>query len=160
MATTNADIVRILGDIASLLEVDEASGFRVRAYRNAADSIRFLDPPLTEMVEKGEPLNDLQDIGPAIAKKIEEIIQTGHLAYLDKLGAESGPGILELLRISGLGPKRVRLLRDTLNIRSPEELLAAAESGALAGVSGFGPKTVTTLLEKLRKKYGEDASAE
>ena len=116
MTLSNKDIAGILDDIGSLLEVEDASPFRVRAYKNAADTIRFFDPPLAEMVTRDEDLTKLEGIGPAIAKKIEEIVQTGKLAYMDKLAAESSPGLLELLRLPGLGPKRVRALRDDLQV--------------------------------------------
>lgn len=145
----NEQIADILDDIGSLLEVDEASPFRIRAYRNAADSIRMLNPPLAEMVAEGKSLTELQDIGPAIAKKIEEIVRTGHLVYVDKLAQESGAGVLELLRIPGLGPKRVRLLRDELSVTSRSELREALESGRVRGLAGFGEKTEERLLRRL-----------
>ncbi len=157
MTSTSADVARVLDSIADLLELDEASPFRIRAYRNAADSLRLLDPPLAEMVAAGGDLTALQDVGQGIAKKIEEIVSRGPAAYLAEFEA-SAPGLLELLRIPGLGTKRVRALRATLGIASVEELREAAESGRLRAVAGFGPKSEESILRGLaRARDGEDA---
>jgi len=154
MAARNSDIAEVLESIANLLEIEDASPFRIRAYRNASDTIRMLDPPLAQMVAAGEDLARLPDIGPAIARKITEIVETGHVAYLEKLTKESSPGLLELLRIPGLGPKRVRALRDGLGIGSLADLERAAEEGRLGEVPGFGAKTQDRLLQRLRKMRG------
>lgn len=151
MDPQNAAIADVLESIANLLEIDDESPFRIRAYRNAADTIRLLDPPLCAMVAAGERLTTVQDIGPAIAKKVEEIVRAGCAVYLEQLEAERSPGLLELLRIPGLGPKRVRALRDGLGISSIDDLRAAAEAGRLSEVPGFGAKTAERLLERLRK---------
>lgn len=156
MAARNSDIADVLESIANLLEIEDASPFRIRAYRNASDAIRMLDPPLAEMVAAGEDLVRLQDIGPAIARKITEIVEIGHVAFLEKLTRERSPGLLELLRIPGLGPKRVRALRDGLGIGSLDDLEQAAEQGRLGDVPGFGAKTQERLLRRLRKMRGAD----
>ena len=150
MPTRSAEIAAILDSIADLLEIEEASGFRIRAYRNSADSIRFFDPPLAEMVAAGSDLTELQDVGPGIAKKIEQIVAEGPDAYRARLEA-SAPGLLELLRVPGLGPKRVRNLRDALGIGSIEGLREAAEQGRLREVAGFGPKTEERILRRLQR---------
>ena len=149
MTTTSADVARVLDSIADLLELDQASPFRVRAHRNAADSLRFLDPPLADLVAAGEDLTALQDVGAGIAKKIEEIVAKGADAYLAELDA-GAPGLLELLRIPGIGPKRARDLR-ALGIASVDALREAAESGRLGEVPGFGPKTVERILRRLAR---------
>lgn len=151
MDPENAAIADVLESVASLLEIDDESPFRIRAYRNAADTIRLLNPPLCAMVERGEDLTTVQDIGPALAKKVEEIVRAGCAAFLERLSTERSPGLLELLRIPGLGPKRVRALRDALGIQSIDDLRAAAESGRLSEAPGFGPRTAERLLERLRK---------
>lgn len=154
MSIDNKQIADILDDIGSLLEVDDASPFRIRAYKNAADTIRLLDPPLADMVARSEDLTELQDIGPAIAKKIEEIVRTGHLEYVERLADESGAGLLELLRIPGLGPRRVRQLRDELGVTSREQLRTALEEGRVRGLPGFGQKTEERLLRRLENAGG------
>lgn len=154
MSIDNKRIADILDDIGSLLEVDDASPFRIRAYKNAADTIRLLAPPLADMVTKGDDLTELQDIGPAIAKKIEEIVRTGHLGYVERLAQESGAGILELLRIPGLGPRRVRQLRDELGVKSRDELRTALEEGRVRSLPGFGQKTEERLLRRVDSDGG------
>ena len=158
MAVPGAEIAAILESIANLLEIDDASPFRIRAYRNAADTIRMLDPPFAQMLADGEPLTDVQDVGPAIAKKIEEILEVGPAAYADKLEKESSPGLLDLLKIPGLGPKRIRVLREALGVSSPDTLRAAIESGRLREVPGFGAKTEEQLLRRLRRFLGDDGA--
>lgn len=147
----NKEIAGVLDDIANLLEIDDESPFRIRAYRNASDTIRFFDPPLAEMVERGEDLTKLEGIGKAIAEKIVEIVQTGKLAFLQRLTEKSSPGLLDLLRIPGVGPKKVRLMREHLGILSIDDLRAAIESGKISEIPGFGAKS----LETLRRRLGE-----
>ena len=140
---------RVLDSIADLLELDEASPFRVRAHRNAADSLRFLDPPLADLVAAGEDLTALQGVGAGLAKKIGEIVTKGPDVYLAELDARA-PGLLELLRIPGIGPKRARALR-AQGVASIDALREAAESGRLGEISGFGPKSVERILRRLTR---------
>jgi len=147
----NDEIADALDKIATLLEIDDASPFRIRAYKNAADSIRLLDPPLAEMVAEGKDLTELQDVGAGIAKKIEEIVALGHAAFVERLGKEGSPGIFDLLRIPGIGPKRVRALRDRLGVTSIESLKAAAQDGRLREVPGFGEKTQERILRRIAR---------
>ena len=156
----NTTIADVLDDIGNLFEIEESGSFRVRAYRNAADFIRFFDPPLAEMVAAGENLSKLEGIGSGIAKRIGEIVADGPDAYRAKLEAEHGPGLLDLLRIPGLGPKRVKSLRDVLAIRSLDDLREALESGRLREVSGFGPKSVEQLRRRLERISEREAERE
>jgi len=149
MPIQNTEIAALLEDVGRLLELDEASPFRIRAYKNAADTVRYLKPALEEMVQSGDDLTQLKDIGPAIALKIEEIVRTGHLEYLNKLAQGSPAGLLSLLQVSGLGPGRVRVLRDKLGVTSVEALRDALDSGRLQGIAGFGIKTEQTLRSTL-----------
>ncbi|MEM7252730.1 MAG: helix-hairpin-helix domain-containing protein [Pseudomonadota bacterium] len=149
MPIQNPKIADFLVDVANLLELDSASPFRVRAYRNAADTVRHLRPDLAGMVEAGDDLTELEGIGGAIADKIEEIVRTGHLAYLDEL-AKGPPGpLLALLRVPGLGPGRVRALREALGIQSIPDLEAALQAGQVRGIPGFGAKSESSLIETL-----------
>lgn len=146
---TNREIARTFEDVARLMELLEESWFKVRAYRNAADTIRGLDEDLSEQVGAGRDLTELRDIGDAIAKKIVELVETGALDYLERLKERAAPGLLEILRIPGLGPKRVRTMWQELGITSLAELRAAAESGRLREAPGFGAKSEEDVLRRL-----------
>jgi DNA polymerase (family 10) len=123
----------------------------VRAYRNAAFTIRTLTRPLAEMVEGGEDLAELHGVGAAIARKIAELVRTGHLAALERLEAREGHELANLLRIPGLGPKRVRQLHQQLGVSSLEELSDAVRSGRVAELPGFGPKSERAILRAVAR---------
>ena len=95
----NERIADALESVATILEVEGANPFRTRAYRNAADGIRYSNDPLAELVAEGKDLTELPDIGAGIAEKITEIVSMGPDAFLEKLALETGPGVLEMLRI-------------------------------------------------------------
>ena len=156
MSTTNADISRALEAIASLMELDEVEPFRVRAYRAAADEILAQPEPVAEWVAAGRDLTELQGVGKGIATKVLEIVQVGRAAYIERLEKETAPGLLDLLRVPGLGPKRVRVIRDRLGLSSPEAVRDAAEQGRLRGLPGFGEKTEANVLRRIRRALGEE----
>jgi DNA polymerase (family 10) len=144
----NAEIARLLGDVADLLEISAANPFRVRAYRNAARTVADHPDPLAELVKQGDfDLTDLPGIGGGIAKEITTLVETGTLPQRQQLVATVPPGLLELLRIPGLGPKRVKLFHDKLKVNSVADLKQALDAGSVAKLAGFGPK----LLEKIRE---------
>jgi DNA polymerase (family 10) len=144
----NAEIARLLGDVADLLEISAANPFKVRAYRNAARTVADHPDPIAELVTAGEfDLTDLPGIGGGIAKEIHALIETGTLPQRQQLVATVPPGLLDLLRIPGLGPKRVKLFHDELKVNSVADLRDALEKGKIAKLPGFGPK----LLEKIRE---------
>ncbi|MFT5050873.1 MAG: DNA polymerase (family 10) [Chlamydiales bacterium] len=155
MPIQNTEIASILEDTGQLLGLDEASPFRIRAYKNAADTVRYLKSSLAEMVDAGEDLTQVKDIGPAIAQKIEEIVRTGRLAYMDELAKGPSAGLLALLRVPGLGPGRVRVLREKLGVSSVEALRAALDAGQVRGIAGFGDRTEQTLRDSLEKLTGD-----
>ena len=143
----NADIGRLLDEVADLLEISAANPFRVRAYRNAARTVRDHPAPLDELVRGGEfDLTDLPGIGGGIAGEISALVATGKLPQRQELAAKIPAGLLDLLRIPGLGPKRVKLLHDTLKVNSVADLGRALKAGKVAKLPGFGPK----LLEKIQ----------
>ena len=156
MTLTNKEIARIFEDVASLMDVEEENPFKIRAYRNAADTILSLPRPLTEIVGAGEKLTDLEGIGKAIAEKISELLDTGELAYLKKLEEATSPGLLDILRIPGIGVGKVRALRNAIGIGSIDELREAAESGKIASLPGFGEKSEQQILDKIRKYEERD----
>jgi DNA polymerase (family 10) len=147
----NAEVAERFERLADLLEIQGANPFRVRAYRNAAQTIRALARRLSEMVEQEEDLSKLFGIGKDLAAKIEEIVETGSLSLLEEVERETGPELADLLRIPGLGPKRARVLHEILGVGSLRELATAARSGAVAALPGFGPKTEQAILAALER---------
>lgn len=154
MAIHNSQVAEIFNGVADLLEIEGANEFRIRAYRNAARSIGNLRTPVADMLEQGRDPAELPGIGDDLAGKIREIVQTGHLGALDDLQKRFHPNILELTRIPGLGPKRIRIL-DRLGINSREKLRMAAEKGRLHRISGFGEKTEKHLLQALEDQAAQ-----
>ena len=117
MAVHNSEIAAIFDEVADLLELEGANTFRVRAYRNSALTLGAMPRSLADMLARGEDLSELPGIGKDLAGKIGEIVRGGKLPALEELRARTPPHIRELLRIPGLGPKRVRILRDDLGIK-------------------------------------------
>ncbi len=143
----NADIARIFEEIADLLEIQEANPFRVRAYRNAARTVGDVRRDLAQAVAGGKKLPKLPGIGADLAAKIEEIAKTGTTQLLEKLHQELPPAITALLRIPGLGPKRVRALHRELEVQSLDELAQAARAGRIRELPGFAAKTEASVLQ-------------
>jgi DNA polymerase (family 10) len=143
----NEDIAVMFEEMADLLEVEEANPFRVRAYRNAARTVRALGRELSEMLAEGRDLTELSGIGKDLAAKIAEIIATGHAEALDKLHKQVPAGLEALLRIPGLGPKRVKALYHDLHIKSAKQLESAAKRGRIRELPGFGARTEQRILE-------------
>jgi DNA polymerase (family 10) len=149
MPVHNEDIAAIFEEMADLLEIEEANPFRVRAYRNAARTIRGLGRDLAQMLARGEDLTRLPGIGKDLAGKIGEIITTGHAAALDQLHKEVPASLEALLKIPGLGPKRVKVLYQVLHIKTLKQLENAARRGRLQQLPGFGGKTEQRILETI-----------
>ncbi len=152
MPIHNADIADIFDEIADYLEIDGENPFRIRAYRNAARTVRGLGTELKDMVERQEELTLLPGIGKDLAAKIHEILETGTAQALRKLQARIPRAVTELLKIPNLGPKRVRVLYHDLNIETGAQLLEAAASGRIRELAGFGAKIEQRILEALEAK--------
>jgi DNA polymerase (family X) len=146
---TNEDIARVFGEIADLLELKEDNAYRVIAYRNAERELRSTGYDIPALLAAGEPLPRMPGIGTELSAKIREIWQTGTSKTLEKLRKDYPPGILDLLRLPGVGPKRVRLFYGKLGIGSLEELERAVRSGRLRSLGGFGAKSEQRLLEAI-----------
>ncbi len=155
MPVHNADIARVFDDIADLLEIGEANPFRVRAYRNAARTIGDLRLDVAGAVAAGKALPKLPGIGKDLDAKIREIVATGTCALLEKLAGELPSAITELLKLPGLGPKRVRLLHDSLGVDTLPQLLEAARKGRIRDVPGFGAKTETRIAAAIEARLGQ-----
>lgn len=110
MPVHNADIAAIFEEIADLLEIEGDNPFRIRAYRNAARTLRDLGREVTSLLETGEDLTELPGIGTDLAAKIQDIVATGTTSLLGKLRKRVPPALTELLHLPGLGPKRVKAL--------------------------------------------------
>src|SRR5579875_2515225 len=146
----NHEIAAILDETADLIEVSEDNFFRVRAYRNAARTIRNHPVALAQMDSR--QIRALPGIGADMAAKIESIIQTGDFQVHRDLAARIPPGLIQLLRLPGLGPKRVQLLNQRLHVRDIDDLKKAVAAGALRSVRGFGPKLERQLSQALAQE--------
>ncbi len=151
MPVHNADIAAVFDEIADLLEIQGENPFRIRAYRNAARQMESMGMPVADMVAKGEDLTELPGIGDDLAAKIREMVETGKCKALEKLRAKFPPTITTLLKLPGLGPKRVKTLYDKLKIKTLEQLKAAAREHRIRELEGFGDKTEATILEALEQ---------
>jgi len=148
----NPDIARLFDEVADLLEIQDANPFRVRAYRNAARTIRDFPEPIADLVRAGtKDLTDIPGIGDDLAEKITDIVTTGELPLRKQLAGKLPAGLLDLLRIPGLGPKRVKLLYKKLKVKSAADLAAALDKGRIQKLKGFGPK----MEEKMRAGLGQ-----
>ena len=144
----NAEIAAAFDELGDLYELDGAVVYRVVAYRNAAKAIRDSAASVEELSRAGR-VEELPGIGRTIAEKITALLETGTIPSAEKLKAKFPPGLVEITRIPGLGPKRARKLYDELGISSLEELKAAAEQQQLRAVAGFGAKAEENILTAL-----------
>jgi DNA polymerase (family 10) len=147
-------VAEILTEIGLLLELKGENPFKTRAYANAARALETLREPL-EQVIAAERLGEIKGIGEALQKKITDLATTGKLVYYEELKASIPAGLVEMLQIPGVGPKKVKALNDNLGIKSVEELEAACKAGKVAVLDGFGEKTQTKILEgiEFRRTY-------
>ena len=159
----NLDIAERFREAAALLEAQDASPFRVRAYRQGAATLSQLDRPVAAVYDEGgrDALETLPNIGSALASAIAEILDTGHWRYLERLEGTMPPGAI-FRQISGIGPELAERIHDALGVDSLEALEAAAHDGRLAEVEGFGDRRLQAVRESLdaklrdRRENGED----
>jgi DNA polymerase (family 10) len=145
----NSDIADVFDRIADYLEIEGENPFKIRAYQNASRTIRGLGPELGDMLASGEELTGLPGIGKELAAKIVEILETGTAQALEKLKQRVPAGVIEMLKIPNLGPKRVSALYHELKIESLTALKDAAETGRIRVLPGFGAKTEQHIREAL-----------
>ena len=139
----------VLSEIAALLELRSENRFKSRAYRGAAKAVLALDTDdLAPLVKSGE-LAKVRGIGKATLGVIADLVETGESSYLEQLRTDLPEGIIELMRVPGLGPEKIERLHETLGIRSLDDLEAAARDGRLAAVRGFGEKTASRMLDSI-----------
>jgi len=152
MHVHNEDIALIFEELADLLEIENANPFRVRAYRNAARTLRGLGKALSEFVAEGKDLTGLQGIGHDLAAKILEVLETGHVRKLNELHERLPATLEDLMEIPGLGPKRVKALYVELGVETPAQLEQAARSGRLRALPGFGARTEQMVLDRIARR--------
>ncbi|RKY88053.1 DNA polymerase/3'-5' exonuclease PolX [candidate division KSB1 bacterium] len=151
---SNREISSILEEIGTILELKGENIFKSRAYYNAARIIRYYPESIAEIVRKGK-LSEIKGIGEALTKKITELVNTGSLKYYEKIKNSVPPGFLNMLKIPGLGPRKIKILYDKLNIASISELEYACKENRLLALQGFGKKSQDNILSgiKFLKKY-------
>jgi DNA polymerase (family 10) len=147
MATSNREVARLLGEIGALLEIQGENPFKIRAYTRAAEQIDHLAEPVSSL--EAEDLEAIPGIGEAIAGKIQEILNTGTCAELERLRAATPPGLIRLLDLNGVGPKTVRKLWTGLGVDGIEALEAAARSRRIRALKGFGAKKEDDILKAI-----------
>jgi DNA polymerase (family 10) len=150
MPVHNEDIASVFDEIADLLEIEGDNPFRIRAYRNGARTLRELGRDISLLIERGEDITRLSGIGKNLAGKIHEVLETGHCQALDKLRRKLPADLTELLKLPGLGPKRVHALYHELDIHNHEQLERAARDGSIQLLPGFGAKTEARILEAIQ----------
>jgi DNA polymerase (family 10) len=150
MSITNEEIAGAFEEIAELLEIKGENPFKICAYSNASRIISQLSGNLEDLNKK-EELTDIAGIGKDLSLKIEELLKTGHLAYLDELKKSIPEGIFELLKIRGLGPKKAKALYEKFGIKNLTELENALLMHKLSGVSGFKEKTIENLIQSVNE---------
>lgn len=146
MTIHNIEIAAIFNKLADLLEIANENPFRIRAYRNAARVISGLSKNVAVLIKEEENLPKLPGIGTDLAEKIKTIVRTGELPLLKKMEMRLPPILTELLKIEGLGPKRVQALYQNLNIQNLNELKQNIDAGKLRELKGFGEKTEKKIL--------------
>jgi DNA polymerase (family 10) len=155
MPVQNSDIADIFNKVADLLDIEGANPFRVRAYRNAARAVSNLPQNVSDMIESEKDLTQLPGIGKDLAGKIQEIVETGSLAQLEELEGKTSPELIKLMKVAGLGPKRVKALNRNLGVTNLKELKKAAQQGKVREIEGFGEKTEKAILEELEEVEGK-----
>jgi DNA polymerase (family 10) len=153
---TKNEIADILTEIGTLLELKGENPFKVRAYQTGARAVEAIEEAeLGRLIEK-EELEDVKGIGEALAKKISELHKTGRLEFYEKLKESIEPGLVEMLQIPGLGPKKIQALKTKLGVTDIASLTQACNDGRVAELAGFGAKTQEKILAgiKNREAYG------
>ena len=150
------DIVRTLEEIGTILELKGENPFKSRAYFNAARTIESLSGDVIEMIQNNK-ISEFKGIGTAISEKLKTLVNDGTLPYYEELKSSIPKGLLTLLEIPGLGPKKVKTIYEKLNITSIGELEYACHENRLRDLDGFGQKSQDKILKsiELKKRYSE-----
>jgi DNA polymerase (family 10) len=156
MPVHNAEIAALFGKLADLLEIEGANPFRVRAYRDAARTVGSHAKSMADLLAEGKDLSQLPSIGHDLADKIKTIVETGELPLLKEVESRTPAALSDMMKIEGLGPKRVKALYKNLNIRSLEDLKRALRSCKIRELEGFGAKTEQLIRQRLERVSGKE----
>ena len=144
-------VAAVLKEIGVLLELKGENPFKTRAYVNGARTLEGLTEPLETLIEE-ERLGEIKGIGNALVEKITELVETGELEYYNTLKASIPPGLIEMLDVQGMGPKKVKAINEKLGVETIEDLEKACEAGKVAELDGFGAKSQEKILESIAFK--------
>lgn len=144
----NREVAKIFADVADMLSIRGDIIHRVLSYRKASEAVQELGRDINQVYEAGE-LTEIPGIGKTLAEKIEEMLTTGKLTFYDKLAEEIPPTLVEMLKVDGLGPKRVKQVYETLGIATLADLNTAASEGKLRGLPGLGAKSEAKLVQAI-----------
>ena len=153
----NRQIGRVLHEIADLLDIKGDDAFRIRSYRLAAESIESCGLDIGDILRRGEPLPRLPGVGKGIEAKVRELLDAGTCAFHQDLLAEVPAGLLELLRVPGMGPRGVQLVWTRLGVKGPRDLQAAIADGRFRSLPGMKEKKETKIRKGLEEKLGAAA---
>ncbi|MFW6131056.1 MAG: DNA polymerase/3'-5' exonuclease PolX [Candidatus Aminicenantaceae bacterium] len=151
MPVHNSDISEIFNKIADLLEIKDANPFRIRAYRNAARTVKSLSKSVADMIEQEKDLSKFPGIGKDLANKIGTIVETGTLPLLKELEKDVPPELSQMMKIQGMGPKKTKVIYKKLGIKSTDALLQAAKNEKIQHLPGFGKKTEKEIIEEVER---------
>ena len=146
----NRALSQVLGEIADLLEIRGDNAFKIRAYRTAAETLATWPQAVAQLNES--QLRSIPGIGKDLAARVRELAETGTCAYHKELLEQFPPTILDVLRLQGVGPKTVAMLHATLNVKSIDDLAAAAKAGKLKGLKGMGAKKEAQILASIEER--------
>ena len=141
----NREIAETFEKVADMLAIRGDQIHRIVAYRRAAENIRELNRDLNTILSEGN-LTSIPGIGATLAEKIEEMLTTGHLAFYDRLAEEIPPELVQMLKVEGLGPKRVKQIYDSMGITDLDQLSKAAQEGGLRQLPGMGAKSEVRII--------------
>jgi DNA polymerase (family X) len=144
-------VAEVLVNIATLLDLKGENPFKSRAYLNAARALDTLSEPLDQVISE-DRLGAIKGIGEGIQKKIVELVSNGRLAYYEELKAATPPGLVLMLEIPGLGPKKIKAMYQELGVETIEQLEQACKDGKVAALKGFGEKTQSNILEGISRR--------
>lgn len=150
----NSRVADLLDEIADLLELKGANEFRIRSYQAASRTVRSTSRRLQDMIEQGESFETLPNVGVSTAGKIREILDTGTCKRLEELRAEWPQGLIQVMGVEGIGPRKAMKLYQELGVQSLEELQQAAAAGRIQEVEGFGEKSQRQILRGIQTLSG------
>jgi DNA polymerase (family 10) len=153
----NRELAEMFETVADMLAIRGDQIHRVLAYRRAGENIRELGRDINQIAAEGG-LTTIPGVGATLAAKIEEMLSTGRLEFYEKLSAEIPPSLVDMLRVEGLGPKRVRQIHDTLGIATLDQLAEAAAAGKLRDLPGLGPRSEAKIVANIEAlaRHGDE----